>query len=262
VSLARRAWTSVGHWYSVALVLLAWEAIARSGLVNPRLFPDLGQIADQFVGLLRSTTFYGQVGTTLFRVLSGFLGAAVVGIPLGFLLGRGGLFSRLFEPLFSFGYPVPRIALYPVFLFAFGLGHGSKISMIFLECLYPIAVNTYYGTRAVNQLYVWSGQNMGASPRQLFFKVVVPATAPAIFAGLRIALPIALIIAVLTEMVGATEGLGYLISVASASFQRAQVFAMLAVIAIIGFVFDRSMATLRERLVFWDRRSAPTGGLW
>ena len=134
----------------------------------------------------------------------------MAGVVLGFLMARVRLFDRAFEPLFSFGYPIPRVALYPIFLTAFGLGHLSKIALIFLERLYPIAINTYYGTRAVNERYVWAARNMGASGLQVFCKVIVPAALPQIFAGLRIALPVALVIAILTEMIGATEGLGYL----------------------------------------------------
>jgi NitT/TauT family transport system permease protein len=179
----------------------------------------------------------------------------VVGVLLGFLMGRFAVFSVLFEPLFSFGYPIPRVALYPFFLLVLGLGHGSKIALIFLECLYPITVHTYYGTRAVNRTYVWAAQNMGASAAQVFQKVILPATAPEIFSGLRIALPIAMVIAILTEMISATEGLGWLIAVASASLSRSQVFAGVAVIGVIGFVLDRLLAGLRNRVVFWEKES-------
>ena len=249
----------VGRWlgrnYSVLVALVAWEALARSGLVNPRLFPSLATIWELLWAMVESQVIFHHTAATLLRVLVGFGLAAGGGIGLGFLMARFGVFRALFEPLFSFGYPIPRVALYPMFVFLFGLGHLSKIALIFLECLYPIAINTYYGTRSVNRLYIWSAQNMGASAAQLFFKVILPASAPAIFSGLRIAFPIALVIAIITEMVGATEGLGWLIAYASASLSRGQVFAGVAVIAAIGFVLDRLLATLRNRLIFWERES-------
>lgn len=245
----------VGRWYSVVVVLLAWELLARSGLVNPRLFPSLGVIWDQLVLMFTRGTIWDHLLATLFRVAVGFALSIGGGVLLGFAMARFRWVDRLFEPLFSFGYPIPRVALYPVFVFLFGLGHLSKISLIFLECLYPIAINTYYGTRAVNERYVWAARNMGANELQVFWKVIVPAALPQIFAGLRIALPVALVVAILTEMIGATEGMGYQIAYASASLSRAQVFAGVVVIAVVGFVLDRLLTIIRRKLVFWEKES-------
>ncbi len=253
------AWRLLARYYSLLVVLAAWELLARSGWVNPRLFPSLETIAQETWRLVESQVVFRHAGATLLRVIGGFGLAAVAGVLLGFLMARVALFGHLFEPLFSFGYPIPRVALYPVFVFVFGLGHLSKIALIFLECLYPIAVHTYYGTRAINERYIWAAQNMGASAPQVFYKVVVPAVLPEIFSGLRIALPVALVIAILTEMIGATEGLGYLIAYASASLSRSQVFAGVLVIAVLGFVLDRALAAVRRRLVFWEEETVSIG---
>jgi NitT/TauT family transport system permease protein len=258
ISFARaRAW--LGRYYSMILVLAIWEVLAHSGWVNPRLFPSLETIAQELWRQIESQAIWRHLGATLLRVVAGFGLAVVGGVLIGFLMGRVRWFDRVFEPVFSFGYPIPRVALYPVFVFVFGLGHLSKIALIFLECLYPIAINTYYGTRAVNERYVWAARNMGADSGQVFWKVIVPAALPQIFAGLRVALPVALVIAILTEMIGATEGLGYLIAYASASLSRAQVFAGVAVIAAVGFLLDRGLATARRRLVFWEQESISIG---
>ena len=247
------------RYYSVFVVLAAWELLAHSGWVNPRLFPTLEVIGQELWRLFESGAIWRHLLATLYRVVAGFALAAAAGVLLGFLMARVQLFDRLFEPLFSFGYPIPRAALYPVFVFVFGLGHLSKIVLIFLECLYPMAINTYYGARAVDERYVWAARNMGASHAQVFWKVIVPAALPQIFAGLRIALPVALVIAILTEMIGATEGLGYLIARASASLSRGQVFAGVATIAVIGFILDRALGVIRRRLVFWEKESVSIG---
>ncbi len=254
-AVVRIAWRAS----SVVLVLALWEGLARSGFVNPRLFPSLAAIGSEFVSLFSSGIIWEHLGATLVRVAGGFSGAAVAGILLGFVMARFAVFGRIFEPFFSATYPVPRVAVYPIFVLAFGLGHLSKIALVFLECLYPIAINTYYGTRAVDRQYVWASQNMGASPRQVFLKVIIPAAAPHIFAGLRIALPIALVIAVITEMIGATEGIGYLVAYAAASLSRAQVFAGVLVIAIVGFALDRGITLARDRLIFWQRPRVAIG---
>jgi ABC-type nitrate/sulfonate/bicarbonate transport system permease component len=255
--LARRglgaALRGAGRVSPVAIVLVLWDLVARSGLVNPRLFPGLGAIAEQAALLLQSPQLGLHAGASLTRVVAGFGLAVVLGVPLGIAMGRVPLFERAVEPLFSFGYPVPRIALYPIFIFLFGIGHLSKVMLVALECLYPIAVHTYYGVRSVNRLYIWSAQNMGATRGQIVWKVMAPAAAPHVFAGLRIALPIAFIITILTEMVSSTEGLGWLILYSSASLLQARVFASVAIVAVIGFVMDRVLAALRNRLIFWER---------
>ncbi|MGQ0548349.1 MAG: ABC transporter permease [Armatimonadota bacterium] len=240
----------------IVVALAVWEGIARSGLVNPRLFPRLAAMGEQLVFLLGSQQLGLHLGASLTRVVVGFGLAVAVGVPLGILMSRVALFGRVVEPVFSFGYPIPRIALYPIAVFLLGIGHASKIVLITLECLYPIAINTYYGVRNVNRLHVWSAQNMGASRAQVILKVMAPAAAPHVFSGLRIALPIAFIITVLTEMVTSTEGLGWLILYSSASLVQARVFAGVAIVAVIGFIMDRSLAALRNRLIFWEKEAA------
>lgn len=255
-SAARGAAVAFARSYAVILVLALWEGLTRSGLVNPRLFPSLEAIGQQFLVLLASERLAMHVGASLTRVVAGFTLATIVGLLLGVLMSRVAVFGRIFEPLFSLGYPVPRVALYPIFVFVFGLGHLSKVALVTLECLYPIAIHTYYGMRDVNPVYVWSAQNMGATRGQVFLRVITPAAAPHIFSGFRIALPVAFVITVLTEMVSSTEGLGWLITYASASLSRAQVFAGLGVVAVVGFVLDRLLAALRNRLIFWEKEAA------
>ncbi len=240
----------------VAAVLALWEVVARSGLTNPRLVPDLGAIAGQLVLVLQSPQLGVHVGASLTRVMAGFGLAVAVGVPLGIAMSRLPACERAIEPLFALGYPVPRIALYPIFVFLFGIGHLSKIVLVALECLYPVAISTYHGVRGVDRLYVWSAQNMGATRWQVVWKVMAPAAAPQVFTGFRIALPIAFIITILTEMVSSTEGLGWLILYASASLSQARVFASVAIVAVMGFAMDRALAAVRNRVVFWEREVA------
>ncbi|HVR88326.1 MAG TPA: ABC transporter permease [Candidatus Limnocylindria bacterium] len=253
--MARR----LARYHSIALLLIGWEVLARSGLVNPRLFPSLPSIGDELVQLFTTGIIWPHLAATLFRVIGGFAGATVAGVAIGFLMARFAIIGRTVEPFFSASYPVPRIAIYPIFILAFGLGHLSKVALVFLECLYPIAITTFYGTRAIDPVYVWAAENMGASRRQVLLRVVAPALAPYVFNGLRVALPIALAIAVITEMIGATEGIGYLVAYAAASLARAQVFAGVLVIAIVGFILDAGISGLRDRLVFWERPAASIG---
>ena len=242
--------------YPVVLLAATWELLAHSGLVSERLMPSLQQIFKALYTDLLSGQIAYHASISLARALSGFGLAIVVGVLLGVLMARSRIFEALVEPLFSFGYPVPKIALYPLFILALGFGSPSKVALIFLECLFPIALNSYFGVRTVDRKYLWSAANTGASRTRTFFQVLVPAAAPTIFSGIRVALPLSLVVVVLTEMIGDSSGLGYFISYSTASFTYDVAYAGVLSIACIGFVLDRCLVFLRNRIVFWERSDA------
>lgn len=247
-------WTRRGALAAAAL--LAWEAFARSGAVSPILVPTLASIGRELAGLLGRPDALGEAALSLGRALGGFGLAAGVGIVTGVGMGRSPLLAGLLDPLLSGTYPIPKIALLPIFVFVFGIGSLSKMALIFLECLYPVAINSYAGARAVDRTLVWSAANMGASPLRTLGTVIVPAAAPSIFAGLRVALPIAMIVVVITEMIGSADGLGYLVVYQLASLRTDRMLAAVALIALLGLGLDRLLVLLRNRLVFWERLEA------
>src|SRR3954453_19200210 len=196
----------------IVVILAAWEIAARSGLWSPLLFPSLERIGREFWLFVSHPEGWWQTWTSLYRAFGGFALAAVAGVMLGMLMGRSRFAAALLDPLFSGTYAVPKLALFPIFIFVFGLGSLSKIALIFLECLYPMTIIPYHGARSVNRVLVWSAQNMGASRVRMLVRVVFPAMLPYIFAALRVALPVALIVAIITEMISSVDGLGYLVS--------------------------------------------------
>lgn len=242
-----------GRYYSVFVLLAVYELIVRLGLVSPRLLPSLTVIGEQLWIYLANGQLLMHAQVTLYRAFSGFALALIGGLVLGTLMARSRLTERLIEPIFYFGYPIPKIALYPVFIFVFGLGTGSTIALIFLECIYPITIHVNAGMRSTDRVLIWAARNMGANQAQVFWRVLVPAALPIFFTGLRIALPVALIITLVTEIIGESRGLGYFVTYASASFQYARGMAAFVVIAVIGFALDRALQLVRRRVVFWQR---------
>jgi ABC-type nitrate/sulfonate/bicarbonate transport system permease component len=243
----------------VALLLaaaIAWELCARSGSVSPILFPSLARIGRELGLLLVQPRALAEAGASLYRALAGFGLAAGVGVALGIAMGRWPRVAGALDPWLSATYPIPKIALFPVFIFLFGIGSLSKILLVFLECLYPIAINTYAGARAVDRVLVWSARNMGAGRGRILWRVVVPAAAPAVFTGFRVALPVAMIVVVITEMIGSADGLGYLVIYALASFRTDRMLAVVVVIAGLGLALDRLLVLARRRIVFWERFQA------
>ncbi len=237
----------------IAIALAAWELAARSGLWNPLLFPSLASIAEEFVRFVSSIGGLREAWTSLYRALAGFALAAVVGVAIGMLMGRSSFAAGLLDPLFSGTYAVPKLALFPIFIFVFGIGSLSKVALIFLECLYPIVIVTYQGARSVNRVLIWSAQNMGASRARIFRRIVIPATAPFIFAGYRVALPVAMIVVIITEMISSIDGLGYVVIYSLSSLKTDRMLAVVVAIAVLGFLVDRVLVALRDRLVYWDK---------
>jgi ABC-type nitrate/sulfonate/bicarbonate transport system permease component len=237
----------------IGMALAAWEAAARSGLWNKILFPSLVNIGQELVLFFTRTASLMEVWTSLYRALGGFALAAVVGIFLGILMGRSKTIAGLLDPLFSGTYAVPKLALFPIFIFVFGIGSLSKVALVFLECLYPIVIMSYAGARGVNRVYLWSAQNMGASRADILRRVVIPATAPFIFAGFRVAVPVAMIVVVITEMVSSADGLGYLVIYSLSSLRTDRMLAVVVVIALLGYALDKAVVLARDRLIYWEK---------
>jgi NitT/TauT family transport system permease protein len=243
----------LGQWYSIPLMLLVWQLAVTSGLVESRLLPSLGRVWAALVEDMGSGVLPYHTGVTLSRAALGFALAAVLGVPFAASMVRSATVRNLFEPIFFFGYPIPKIALFPVFTYVFGIGSLSKIAFTCLECLYPIVVTAYLAFRAIPTRMIWIAENMGAPQQTILRRVILPAALPGIFAGLRIALPISIIVIVLTEIIGDSRGLGYYIAVSGTRFAFQNVYAAIFVIGVCGFVLDRAILMLRGKLVHWER---------
>src|SRR5687767_7788818 len=237
----------------IGAALLAWEAASRSGLWSPLLFPSLAKIFNELFVFFTKREMLFEILVSLERALGGFALAALVGILLGLMMGRSRFVAALLDPLFSGTYAVPKLALFPIFIFVFGIGSLSKVALVFLECLYPIVIMTYAGARDVNRVLLWSAQNMGASRAAILRRVVIPATTPFIFAGFRVAVPVAMIVVVITEMVASADGLGYQVIYAMSSLRTDRMLAVVVVIAALGYALDKAVVLLRDRLIYWEK---------
>jgi NitT/TauT family transport system permease protein len=248
---ARRALRFASPAISILAVLGLWQAVAHSGRVPVRLFPDIPQIGAATERFVSSGDFLYHSEFTLYQVLIAFAIAAPCGIVLGTLLARSSLAEALFEPIFAFGYPIPKIALYPLFLFIFGIGSTSKVALATLETLYPVTLGTYYGMRSADRTLIWAARNMGASTWRIFFSVLLPNALPYITSALRIGLHIAFVVIILLEIIGDNSGLGFYLSYQTVSFNYAGFFAGIVGIVFWGFLIDQTMQWLRRRFVFW-----------
>jgi NitT/TauT family transport system permease protein len=245
------------RWYSIPLLLLVWYLSVETGFAESRLLPSPVRVWTVLVEEVGNGTLVYHAYVTITRAMIGFALAVAVGIPFAALMARSALWRNLFEPIFFLGYPIPKIALYPVFVYIFGIGASSKIAFTFLECLYPIVVTCYFGFRAIQTRLVWTAQNFGASRATVLRRVILPAALPSVFSGLRVALPVAIIVVVITEMIGDSIGLGYYIEVSGVRFAFDKVYAAIVVTGICGFILDRLLLLLRRHIVYWQKGESP-----
>jgi NitT/TauT family transport system permease protein len=250
-----RAGQLIGRWYSIPLLLLLWQLAVGSGLVHSRLLPSPAKVWAVLVTEVENGQLVYHAAVTVSRAMIGFALAALIGIPFAAAMARSAVWRNLFEPIFFLGYPIPKIALFPVFTYIFGIGAPSKIAFTFLECLYPIVVTCYFGFRGIRTQLVWTAQNFGAGRATVLRRVILPAALPNIFAGLRVALPVAIIVVVITEMIGDSIGLGYYITIWSTRFSFANVYAAIIVIGICGFVLDQALLLVRRQAIYWQREA-------
>jgi NitT/TauT family transport system permease protein len=236
--------------YSIVVVLLLWEVLARA-LDNVLFLPGIGAVLNALGELARSGELSTDLASSTWRALCGFFIASAVGIPLGLAMGSFARMDDFWGNLISLSFPIPKIGLIPLFILWLGIGDTSKIAVIIAGAIYPVIMNTYSGVKGTPRYLLWSAQTLGASTVELLYKVILPHALPFIFAGLRLAMGIAWILLFAAEMVAATSGLGFRILYAQRLLDTPVVFASLAMIAVLGFAFDRLLYYLGRYACDW-----------
>jgi len=238
--------------YSLILVLLAWEIAARSGLVRPLFLPSVVTVVQQFWLLLLDGDIVQPLLVSVYRAFAGLFLAVVFGVLAGLLMARSKLANWALDPLVSLAFPAPKIAFVPIFILWFGIDHLSKILLVAFTCVFPMIVATYHGAVAVSRTVIWSAEAMGTPERKLLYRIILPASLPYIFSGVRVTLPVALIIAFTAEMIAGGGGIGAALMFAQRFFQTPTVFVYIVVMLMTGFVLDLLMLRLRAWLIAWE----------
>jgi len=242
--------------FSILMLLVAWELFARSGKVTMFMLPPFTVVAKYIFADAVSGVLWTNLAVTLYRAMAGFCIAAIGGVVLATLMSRLRLVRWLFDPIISVGFPMPKIAFLPVIILWLGVYDVAKISIVVFDATFPVVTATLAGIAAVEKELLWSARNMGANERQLTWQIVLPAASPQILTGLQVALPIALIVEIIAEMVMGGYGLGGAMMSASRFANSAGVFAGIVEIAIVGFALIKAMVVLRRRLLVWHQETA------
>ncbi|MPY71499.1 MAG: ABC transporter permease subunit [Alphaproteobacteria bacterium] len=240
---------------SVIALLAAWEVLARAGVVSEFLLPRFSDVVGRIWEDALGGVLFVQIGLTVWRAVLGFALAGLVGIVVGVVMARNRGANWFFDPIVSIGFPSPKIAFLPVFILWFGLDDSSKVLMTVFAAVFPVIVATAAGTEGVDKYLIWSARNAGASERDILHEIVLPAALPQIMTGLQVALPISLIITIVSEMVMGGEGLGGNMIQAGRFADSLGVFAGIVQIAIAGYVLIKGMEILRRRLLAWHQET-------
>lgn len=245
---------------SILLLLAVWEGISRSGIVSPFMLPSIARVAERIADHVASGEVFVNAGLTLYRALAGFAIAGLGGVVLGMLIFRSAWARWFFDPIISAGFPMPKVAFLPIIILWFGVYDMPKITMVVIDAIFPVVTATILGFQGVDRNLIWSARNMGARERELLWQIMLPAALPQIMTGLQVALPVALIIAIATEMLMGGQGLGGAMLEASRQADSPSAFAGLVEMTIVGYVAIKGMAMIRRRLLLWHQETQRPGG--
>ncbi|SDX60983.1 NitT/TauT family transport system permease protein [Variovorax sp. YR634] len=237
----------------IVIFLALWEALPRLGIVSDAYLSPPSAVIASIAQLVDTGQLWKHMAASLQRSLWGLVLASFSGVVLGLLIGSSRRLAAIVDPVLQLFRQTSAFALFPVFILFLGIGELSKVAIIFWASFWPVLLSTVSGVKQVDRLLVNSALSMGASQRFIFFKVVLPASLPSIFTGVRLAGAYSITALVAAEMIGAHSGLGFLTLNSQETFQIPTMYAGILLLAVLGLVLNYLLALLERRLLRWRR---------
>lgn len=237
---------------SVALFLIVWELVGNVfQWINPMFMSAPSLIFKAGFEMFRSGEIYHDLYVSGIEFVGGYFLAAAVGIPFGIITGWYKRTSYVFDPFVNAMNATPRVALLPLVIIWLGIGILSKVGIIFLGAVFSILINTRDGVKTTPVNLLTAARSFGASEWMVFKTVVIPSTIPFILTGLRLAVGRALVGVLVGELYAATAGIGFMITVAGATFQTDKVFVGVGIFALSGMIGMELLTKLERRFDKW-----------
>lgn len=240
----------VGPLVFAGLIVL-WEIGSRTGWISPLVLPAPSEALAALAYLAETGLLWRHLGASLQRLIVGWTAGTLLGMAVGFSIGLFSLARAGFAPLVSAIFPIPKIALLPLFVIWFGIGEGSKIATILFGTFFPTVIATYGGVDNVDRSLIRMGQSFGLSWWSIVRKIVLPGALPAILPGFRISVSIAIVLLVAAEMIGAEFGIGAYILLAGSLMSTDQLVAGVVILSIIGLVIAWLIGRAERYLLRW-----------
>lgn len=254
----RRVLGVIGRWFLGALVFVValglWEAVARTE--HSFLFPPASTVLERAREEWPTAHFLSLVGVSLKRLLVGFVLGSASGIGAGLVLGSTRVAARTLGPLVELGRATPPIAVVPAFIVVLGLGDAMRIGVIAFGVFFPVLVNTIDGVRAVSPEARDTASMLHVGPVEAVVRIYLPAALPSIVAGLRVAVSIGLVMVVISEFVGAQDGLGHYIIFEQSQFSVPEMYSGILFLGLLGYVLNRLFLVAERRVLAWHYGAA------
>lgn len=234
----------------IAALLVAWELSARFLTESPN-WPPFSEVAVALVAGLASGELGAVFASSLYRLAAGFLFGSLAGVAVGLAMGAVPFVRRALEPLVEILRPLPVPGIIPPLILLLGIDDAMKIFVVAFATFFPVAINTAQGVRAVDPTLLATARTFRKGRVATLLGVVLPASLPFIFAGLRVSLALALIVTVVAEMISGSEGIGYYILQMQYAMQSAAMYAAIVVIALAGYLLNRSFLMIERRVLRW-----------
>ena len=241
-------WVSV---VSILCLLVIWELICQSGIVSSLFLPAPTAIISALLQMIADGEIGVSLAASLYRILAGFFIGSLVGLAVGLVTGTSALMDKIGTPIVNAIYPIPKIALLPLFILWLGIGELSKVTIIALGVFFPVAMNTYSGVKNVDTLLLKVAASFNASWWMTMKSVVLPNALPMIFAGLRLAAGTSLLLLVAAEMIAAQVGIGALILHYGDLMITDRLMAGVIVLSLLGLVFNLILQFLERKAIPW-----------
>lgn len=242
---------------TLLIIFFVWFEVTRRGVVPKIFIPSPADVWNGF----QETILRGYHGKSLVyhclvslaRVLLGWVAACIVAIPLGLAMGLSSKIRAVFDYIIEFYRPLPPLAYYTLLVLWFGIGEFSKVLLLFLAAIPPLTIGAVEGVKDVPTSVIQAARSLGANSRQVFFKIILPATTPAIITSMRISLGFTYTVLVAAEIVAATEGIGWMVWDASKFMRSDIIFVGIITMGVTGIALDACLRFLARHLLRWKR---------
>jgi NitT/TauT family transport system permease protein len=232
-------------------IIAFWEFGSRTGFISSLVLPAPTEVFTAFRELIDSGMLFVHLSASLKRLIIGWICGSILGVMVGLMIGLSSLARAGLSPLVSAIFPIPKIALLPLFIIWFGIGEGSKVATILFGTFFPTVITTYGGVDNVDRSLIRMGQSFGLSWSSIVRKIILPGAMPAILSGCRISASIAIILLVAAEMIGAEFGIGAYILLAGSLFATDQLIAGVAILSSMGLIFAWIISRAEKYFLNW-----------
>lgn len=233
------------------VILLVWEFLSKTELINPLFWPAPSTLWPTAVDMVNNRDLLGDIGISTYRIAAGFTIGTIPGVMLGLAMGLFWPVRVFFMPIASAIYAIPKMAILPLAIIAFGIGELSKIMIVAISVFFMIALSTMSGVMSIDGQFHDVATNLGASQWQMFYTVALPGSLPAVFTGMRLSLGFALIVIVGTEFLMANEGIGHVIWQNYQILRIKEMYVGLVVTGLMGWGMSLMLDLAERVLVPW-----------